>query len=199
MRKLIIAGMAVAMLAAIPSAASADVERCQDTVSEAATATFNATQPSGGGGNWVHHYNVTVNPDHTFSGTNVITGLDAGQTVTVNETVTGSITDKNLDGINEITVSAVRDSGLYTFKWNVTDAPMDGAIDSMNVGTVTYATAENWNGGPLPITFTAPIFVYAPTTDMNHGQYVKSEGGGSVAAKKCAGMPLKSTQGKITP
>jgi hypothetical protein len=196
MRKLITAGMAIAMLAIIPAAASADVPRCQDTVSEAATATFNATQPSGGGGNWVHHFNVTVNPDHTFTGTNVITGLDAGQMTTVNETVTGSITDKNADGTNEITVSAVRDSGFYTFKWSVTDAPMNGAIDSMDVGTVSYVTAENWNGGSLPITFTAPVFTYAPTTDMNHGQYVKSQGGGSVAAQKCAGMPLVSKQGK---
>ena len=30
----------------------------------------------------------------------------------------------------------------------------------------------------------------------NHGQFVKAQGGGKVAAQACAGMPLNSTQGK---
>jgi hypothetical protein len=33
-------------------------------------------------------------------------------------------------------------------------------------------------------------------TDLNHGEYVSSMGGGKVAAQKCAGMPLVSKQGK---
>jgi hypothetical protein len=199
MKKFIIAGMAVAMLA-IPSAASADVPRCQETVPAATTttATFHATQPSGGGGNWDHAYTVNIDGTGHFTGNNVITGLDAENMVTVNETVSGQITDKNRDGINEITMSAVRDSGFYTFKWTVTDAPMDGAINSMDVGTVSYVTAENWNGGTLPITFTAPNLPVATTdtTYANHGEYVSSVGGGKVAAQKCAGMPLVSKQGK---
>jgi hypothetical protein len=34
------------------------------------------------------------------------------------------------------------------------------------------------------------------TTDLNHGQYVKSQGGGKDAAQSCVGMPLNSKQGK---
>ena len=30
----------------------------------------------------------------------------------------------------------------------------------------------------------------------NHGQYVKAQGGGKIAAQACAGMPVNSTQGK---
>ena len=105
---------------------------------------------------------VNVASDGGFTGTNVITGLDAGQMVTVNETVSGQITDKNNDGVKEVTVAGVRDSGFYTFQWSVTDAPMDGKIDSMTDGTVAYVSAQNWNGGPLPITFTAPEFDTRP-------------------------------------
>ena len=47
MRKLIIAGMAVAMLAIIPAAASADVQRCEAAVTSTTTATFTAVdQPT---------------------------------------------------------------------------------------------------------------------------------------------------------
>ena len=47
-----------------------------------------------------------------------------------------------------------------------------------------------------------PIFTAATTTTpgtesvKNHGQFVKAQGGGKVAAQACAGMPLNSTQGK---
>jgi hypothetical protein len=42
---------------------------------------------------------------------------------------------------------------------------------------------------------TAPILAFAPTTDMNHDQYVSSQDGGKVAAQQRAGMPLDSKQG----
>ena len=42
---------------------------------------------------------------------------------------------------------------------------------------------------------TAPLFTGTEYV-KNHGQYVKAMGGGEVAAQKCAGMPLNSTQGK---
>lgn len=147
-----------AIVAPLVTAGSASAATtCQDVTVKLDTATFHATQPSGAGGNWDHTYHVTVAPDGGFSGTNEIVGLDGGQTVTVNETVHGQITDKNGDGIKEITLASVRGSGFYTFEWSVTDAPMDGKVDSMIDGTVTYATAKDWNGGPLPITFTAPV------------------------------------------
>jgi hypothetical protein len=213
MRKLIIAVASVMALAvaALPSIASADVPRCQDTVTTptvttavSKTATFNATQPSGAGGNWVHHYSVTVKDDGTFTGTNVITGQDYNGSATVNETVSGSFS-KTTAGVDIVTFNAERPSGLYTFKWGVTNAPMDGVADSMNDGTVTYATAENWTGGPLPITFTAPDFKVetvttggdtTTTTYKNHGDYVSIQGGGKAAAQACVGMPIVSKQGK---
>ena len=201
MRKLIIAVTSVMAFAVVPSIASADTPRqCVEPVpvNTTTTATFHATQPSGGGGNWDHTYTVNVDGAGHFTGTNAITGLDAGQTVTVNETVSGQITDKNGDGINEITMSAVRDSGFYTFKWSVTDAPMNGAVDSMTDGTVSYVTAENWTGGALPITFTTPNLPVATTdtTYANHGEYVDAMGGGKVAAQKCVGMPKVSNAPK---
>ena len=137
MRKLVLGLVAAAAIAApvamaVPANAATT---CQDVPTTTGPATFHATQPSGGGGNWVHTFSVNVNSDGGFTGTNVITGLDAGQTVTVNETVSGQITDKNSDGIKEVTVAAIRDSGFYTFAWSVTDAPMNGTIDSMTDGT----------------------------------------------------------------
>ena len=45
-----------------------------------------------------------------------------------------------------------------------------------------------------------PVFTTVTTngvTDFaNHGEYVAAQGGGSIAAQKCAGMPLVSKQGK---
>ena len=166
-------------------------------------ATFHATQPSGGGGNWVHTFSVNVASDGGFTGTNVITGLDAGQTVTVNETVSGQITDKNNDGIKEVTLAAIRDSGFYTFNWSVTDAPMNGKIDSMTDGTVSYVTALDWTGGELPITFTAPVFA-TPTTQVcttdpvvdkdNHGEYVSGAAHAGVKGKDLAAIAKDKTK-----
>ena len=183
--KTFILGVAAAAAIATPLVASATAANaattCQNVPTTTGPATFHATQPSGGGGNWDHTFSVGVATDGGFTGTNVITGLDAGQTVTVNETVSGQITDTNNDGIKEVTLAAVRPNGFYTFNWSVTDAPMNGKIDSMTDGTVSYVTAQNWNGGELPITFTAPVFDTAETctttTDPvvekdNHGEYV---------------------------
>jgi len=191
--RIISACVAVAALA-VPSVASANVARqCTTTVESTTTATFNATQPSGAGGNWVHHFTVTVKSDRTFSGTNVITGMDYNGPATVNETVTGSF-GKAADGITDtITVHAVRPVNLYTDAWSVADAPMDGVADRMDVGTVSNATANGvtWD---LPITFTAPQFltVDGGTDYANHGEYVEAMGGGKIAAQKCVGMPIKS-------
>ena len=137
--------------------------------------------------------------DGGFTGNNVIIGLDAGQKVTVTETVSGQITDKNSDGIKEVTLAALRNSGFYTFEWSVPDAPMDGKIDSMTDGTVTYVSAVNWNGGPLPITFTALVFD-TPTTKVctttpdpvvgkdNHGEYVSGAAHAGVKGKDLAAI-----------
>ena len=152
---------AIATPLAFASSANAATS-CQEVPTTTGPATFHATQPSGSGGNWVHTFNVTVASDGGFTGTNEITGLDKGETVTVGETVTGQITDKNNDKVKEITVVAIRDTGFYTSTWNVNDAPMDGTFDSMTNGTTSYASANGitWD---LPITFTTPVFATSTT------------------------------------
>jgi hypothetical protein len=127
MKKLVLGVVAAAAIAtplAVSATAANAATTCQDVPTTTGLATFHATQPSGGGGNWDHTFSVNVATDGGFTGTNVITGLDAGNMVTVNETVAGQITDKNNDGIKEVSLAAIRDSGFYTFNWSVTDAPM---------------------------------------------------------------------------
>ena len=92
MRKLIIAAVTVASLAAlaVPAIASADVARYQNE-----TATFTVTQPAGAyhqwDNVWTHNFNVTVNPcDSTFTGTGSVSGHDQNGDYSANETVTGS-------------------------------------------------------------------------------------------------------------
>ena len=68
MRKLILIGMAVAMLV-VPAVSSADVQRYQTQ-----TATFTVTQPANEYNQWnnlwTHDFTVTINPcDGTFTGT----------------------------------------------------------------------------------------------------------------------------------
>jgi hypothetical protein len=170
LRKIILGLVATAAIAA-PLALSAPADAattCQDVPTTTGLATFHATQPSGGGGNWDHTFTVNVATDGGFTGTNVITGLDAGNIVTVNETVSGQITDNNHDGIKEVTLAAIRPNGFYTFNWSVTDAPMNGTIDSMTVGTVSYVTAQDWAGGELPITFTARCSTPRPRRSAHH-------------------------------
>ncbi len=41
-----------------------------------------------------------------------------------------------------------------------------------------------------------PQMAAATTTDLNHGEYVSSMGGGKAAAQQCVGMPIVSKQGK---
>jgi hypothetical protein len=199
--KFILAAGAIAAFA-VPAVASANVQRTQDTVTTAApkTATFNATQPSGAGGNWVRHFDVTVDNDGTFTGTNVITGTDYGDVpTTVNETVSGQITDTDNNGVSEITIHAVRPGNLYTDAWSIVKAPMDGVADRMDVGTVSNASANGvtWD---LPITFSAPVYSGGTTTVTteykNHGDYVSAQGGGKDAAQSSIGMPAHAQKNK---
>jgi hypothetical protein len=200
--KLILVGGALAALA-VPSVASADTTPATGTTH----ATFHATQPSGGGGNWVHTYNVEVKDDGTFTGTNEVTGLDNGQTVTVNETVSGTLADSDNNGYaDHVTLVSERNTGFYTFEWGVENAPMDGVENSME-GQTAFAWAKDWQGGSLPITFTAPTVklfnldlpvVPAPTEEFkNHGQYVKSQvDAKQAAAQSSIGMPVSAQKNK---
>ena len=203
MRKLLL-GLAAAATIAAPIALATGPANAATTCVPTTTghATFNATQPSGGGGNWVHTFDVNVATDGSFTGSNVIKGLDADQIVTVNETVSGQIADFDHDGVKEVTVAGVRPNGFYTFNWSVTDAPMNGVADNMNVGTVSYVTAQDWNGGALPITFTAPVFDSAqtctttadPVVDKdNHGEYVSGAAHAGIKGKDLAKIAQDKT------
>ena len=94
MKKLIIAGMAVAMFA-IPSIASADVPRHQEQ-----TATFTVKPPRGQVGQfndvWKHNFTVKVNPcDRTFTGSGTVTDGQSNSTVWT-ERITGSFGDNTV-------------------------------------------------------------------------------------------------------
>ena len=82
---------------------------------------------------------------------------------------------------------------------------MNGAIDSMTVGTVSLVTALDWNGGELPITFTAPVFATPTTQDCtttpspvvdkdNHGEYVSGAAHAGVKGKDLAAIAKDVTK-----
>ena len=81
--------------------------------------------------------------------------------------------------------------GGATFK--VTNAPMDNT---------TVPVESTWAANIIEIRISTPVVTTATTTTpgtesvKNHGQFVKAQGGGKVAAQACAGMPLNSTQGR---
>jgi hypothetical protein len=186
-RKLIITGMALAMLA-IPAVASADVPRCEAPVTSTTTATFTVTQPYNGPGSWesgvwTHDYTVTVQRNGSFAGTGPVYGPDGpGGPDAFVENVTGT---SNADGT--ISLRATRATNVLD-EFSLDHARTDGTETlGTTVPVVSYAIE-------MKVT---PLVFSATTTDgLNHGQYVKAAGGGSVAAKKCAGMPVNSTQGK---
>jgi hypothetical protein len=186
--------MAVAMLAIIPSVASADVQRCEASVptsTTVTTATFTALQPRNTTHQynevWKHDFTVKVNADGSFSGTGVTTnGLDSNTAWA--EGITGSFnSDKTRVSFDTVPVG-----GGATFK--VTDAPYNVEVNVDTQGT--------WTANSVEMMISTPVFKTDTTTTpgtesvKNHGQFVKAQGGGKVAAQACAGMPLNSTQGK---
>lgn len=195
MKKVITAGLAVAMLAvALPTAASADVPRCEAPVAEPATAKFTITQPAGQVGQWTnvfkYEFVVTVQPNGSFAGTDTVYNPDGS--LYVNETVTGKFTDSNNDGIADLvslTTKRLSEQLEYVDSWTLVDAKMDGT-------TINYAASVPVVGWDIEQKVSPPVMSAPTTTDLNHGQYVKSQGGGSEAARACAGMPLNSKQGK---
>ena len=176
MRKLIITGMAVAMLV-IPAVASADVPRHQEQ-----TATFSTTTPSGAGGVWTTKFDVTVNPcdDNSFVGKGITIGTDYDGPKTIKEIITGKF---NSD--NTVTFTSTRPEPLYAFEWTVTDAPMNG--------TVTNATTKPVL--PWTVAETVSSKTNVKTSDYkNHGEFVKQSDSKNDAAHSCIGMPINSSK-----
>ena len=71
----------------------------------------------------------------------------------------------------------------------MTDAAFNTEVDVDDENT--------WQANDIQMMISPLVFSSTTTDGLNHGQYVKAEGGGSVAAKKCAGMPKNSTQGVL--
>ena len=190
MKKIIIGIVALAMLA-IPSVASAGVPRCEASVpvnTTVTTATFTALQPKDTTHQftnvWKHDFTVIVNADNTFAGTSTVS--DNGGSFAWAESVTGKFNDdRTLISFDTIPVG-----GGATFK--VTDAPYNVSVD----------VESTWTANTIEMKITTPVFTDAVTTTpgtesvKNHGQFVKAQGGGKIAAQACAGMPLNSTQGQ---
>jgi len=173
MRKLIIAGMAIAMLA-IPAVASADVQRYQEQ-----TATFTVTQPAGAEHQWdnvwTHDFKVSVNPcDGTFSGAGSVSGHDQNGPYSAYETITGTFGD---DG--SIDFTAKRTDGLAFSGVNVNDK------------TVTMGTLNVQSPWVLELLATKPVITNT-TSYKNHGEFVKQSADKNDAAHSCIGMPLNS-------
>ena len=122
---------------------------------------------------WRHEFKVTVNPcDNTFSGT-APTYDNGASSPTWTETVTGAF------GNGTVSFDTVPVGGGATFK--VTDAPY-----GTEVPVVT-----TWTANDVTMKASAPSFTNA-SDYKNHGDYVKSQGGGNDAAHSCIGMPINS-------
>jgi len=194
MRKLIIAGMAVAMLAIIPAAASADVARCDATVAAnttVTTATFTVNQSKDTVDQftnvWRHEFSVIVLADGSFSGTAQAYDNSA-TTPTWTETVTGNFNaDKTAVSFDTVPVG-----GGATFQ--VTNAPMNNTTVPVNTNGTWTANKVEFQISPAKID-TDTTTSTGTESVKNHGQFVKAMKGGKLAAQACAGMPLVSTHG----
>jgi hypothetical protein len=191
MKKFLITGIALAMLA-IPATASADVPRCGATITDDATATFRMTETRGEGGQWYSDFTVKVAANGTIiSGVVDVYGFDGGVRLTGTENnwaevviPGGTITQDA--GVNYATLEVSRDFNRIA-GYKLVNAVLDPTAGNTKF---TYPTEFN-----PAITLTVPVMTAATTTDMNHGEYVSSVGGGKAAGQACKGMPLKSTQG----
>ena len=133
---------------------------------------------------WKHDFTVIVNADNTFSGTSTVS--DNGGSFVWAESVTGSF---NADR-TRISFDTIPVGGGATFK--VTNAPYN----------ISVPVESTWTANIIEFKISTPVITTDTTSTpgtesvKNHGQYVKAQGGGKVAAQACAGMPLNSTQGQ---
>jgi hypothetical protein len=195
--KKIILAVAVAALAvmAVASSASADVARCEAPVTGTTTVKLTAVEPADrenvwapDGNEWTHTYTLTVEPNGSFSGEGVQNGHNIWGATMVNVPVTitdGQFIDSNNDGVaDHVSYTATRPSDGNV--WHVANAALDGTSETVATQDGTDATVK-FKVSAGAVTLSESV--------KNHGQYVKSQGGGKEAAQACAGMPLNSTQG----
>ena len=135
---------------------------------------------------WKHDFTVIVLPDGSFSGTGDVTNGE-NDSVVWTEQITGTFNaDKTV-----VSFDTIPNAGA-TF--HLVNAPMDN--------TTVKVADSTWEANIIEMRVSAPVVTTETTTTpgtesvKNHGQFVKAQGGGKVAAQACAGMPLNSTQGQ---
>ena len=100
-----------------------------------------------------------------------------------------AVADENISGkfseVNTVSYDSTRSDGLH---YVVKDAPTDGSL---------FLDAKVADGSPwsFEIKVTAPPFT-TTSTDLNHGQYVSSMGGGADAAHSRIGKPVQAKTSK---
>ena len=163
MKKFLISGMAVAMLA-VPAVASADVPRHQMQ-----TGSITVTLPQY---NLVHTFtDVTVNPceDGKFTG------------------ISGT---RNVGGVVEEVSGSIK-NGVVKFNAIYTESNYPSEI-GYNWHTTGPGRATDSNG--LDFYVVIDTSGLKGTQYRNHGEYVKTMGGGDDAAHSCIGMPINSNK-----
>ncbi|HEY2813434.1 MAG TPA: hypothetical protein VGJ03_08230 [Acidimicrobiales bacterium] len=164
--------------AALTTSAGADVARAQVVTYHYDAITYFVTGSSAG---YPQSADVTVNPcDGTFSGPGVQPSLNV-------PTFTQGFLHGPLGNLAHYTVSyTVGAQTDYTVTADVTLNP-----DNSFSGT----WSDNYVGGAQSGTVTSVAPSSSQSTNFkNHGDYVKSAGGGADAAHSCIGMPVTSNK-----
>jgi hypothetical protein len=147
----------------VAATASAGVERYQTK-----TGTLTVNLPQYG---LVHTFQVDMNPcDNSFTGT----GFTHQGGLTSNETIKGELKDGQLS----FRATYTDDSQVPGYEWWTTSAGATGA------GIPAFDTWEQ------SFNVTWKLDNLTKSDYKNHGDYVKSMGGGADAAHSCIGMPL---------
>jgi hypothetical protein len=183
----------------VAGAASAEVPRYQVPATGSVTATFSVFHPRAAFSQWVntwqHDYTVQLNTKTgEFNGTGYeFNGQEPFSVATsVPETIHGFY---NADD-HTITFTAYQGNGGQQW-YSLTNAKTDtDPADIQNTGSVQNAVTFPMSPyGVVESKVTQPQYD-VPMTDLNHGQYVSSQGGGKDLAHSPIGMPLNSKSGK---
>jgi len=189
------ATVAVPLTLAAP--ANADVPRCQAPVTDTVAATFSVFNPraafSQWENTWEHDYTVQMKPTGAFTGTG--SEFNAQDPTNASTTVSETISGTYNAAAKTITFTAFQGSGGQQ-SYTLTNAPTNTQVtDLTNTGSVTNAeTVPVSPYGVVESKVTEPQLSAPTMTDLNHGEYVSSMGGGKANAQKCVGMPLTSNK-----
>ena len=169
--------------------------RCAAPLAAATTVTFTVTEPAGAEHQfdnvWTHTYTVAVQPNSSFVGTGVITGIDQLGTFDHAGRPTPRLTRTSPARSTANTVSYVstRPDGLV---YIVNNAPTDGSLFHTHAHGrrhVAVVVRDQGDGSAVHRPDDRPSLKTTASTSRRMG-------GGKEAAQACAGMPINSTQGK---